>query len=375
MSNAPISLEDLITVTEGDYPYHLLDDTPIETQVENEEPIEIDALNNTIDTPEEVENEIEEETEELENETEESEEEPEVDENAEPESSNQLEKVFNLLKDVGALALPEDYKFDSASPEALKEALAENQKNMYKTMFDSIWDRLPETDRSYLTYKLKGGTEDMQTYISQFQPINYDDLDLSDVNTQREVVAKQLSLTTKMKEASIAKLIDSLEATDALASQAEDSLEELKKYSDFERNAQIKELEDIKAAKNKLYSEAVQLTDIPEERKTKVQAFMNNEVTRADGVKTDFDRKIAAASNNPQHMAQLADLFFDSYDPVKGFDLTRYAKKRTTAKVDSFQKNLDNLFESSKTRLKSSRMPTDKSNTNDWGKFLDLLPD
>lgn len=388
MSNEPIKLEDLLNVTEGQYPDDWLEQNPLINPNEPVEPpspepippTDPEPIEPTDPTPEPTpEPSLEPEPEPGSNPfpiTPEPGDDPAPEPTGDPvDNSEQIKQSFEFLKSIGYLKVDDEFEFDG-STDKFKEAVTKSYEGMHKDMFDSIWNNLDEKDRNYFNYKLKGGNDSMSSYIEKTAPIDVANLDIDSVENQRQVVKMQLQLTTKMKEGSISRIIDNLEANDELATQAEESLEILNTYKTEIQDKRLSDLDQQKRNLYDMYSTSIKESEfIPEERKNKVVAFMNNEVTRRDGVKTDFVRKLAQVSQSPEHLVQLADLLLDSYDPKVGFDFSRYSKQSSTKKIDSFQKNLDNIFKTTQSRLKSPAQSATQTKEVDWQALLNGLPD
>jgi hypothetical protein len=348
------SLEDLLVLQEaGDDPVNI-DDLPSIQEGEETPPPTDDLEDNTrpIPEPDEFEEE-EEETPDIEEEEEEeeiekkapdttstSEEELEFDENA-------LTQQYEFLRQQQILLPNEDFEFDGTA-ESLEEAYAQTRQNVGKLAFQSLMERLPKDYQDALRY-LQGGNANLKDFArAYYSDIDYDKFDVSTDENQRAVLRDYYQKTTKFDDNRIERMITKLEDSGEMLLEAEDALQYMKANQEEERQQRIKmkEEEDRKMQEAMVERQRELATAIQESssvsgrRKNSLKAFLMNPSEINGEVNTDFNRKLGAITQNPEHFVQLADLLMD-YDPKQGFNFSRYEKKGSSKATSKFQEELN----------------------------------
>ena len=326
------------------------DNTPAEDVSEVEETEEI---NDDV----EVEEEEEEEVDEVETPTEIEEDE----DDSEDLSPSRNKEHYDFLTEEGILQPNEDFVFDG-SDESLEEAYVQTRSNQKVSALQEVWNVLPEEFKGPLEFAISGGTS-LDEYLEVFHnKESFDDLDLSETTSQRKVVSKYLTLTTKMSPELIKKKIDRMEDGGILEEEATDVLPELQDYTQKEQERVLNEKKDakIKAHQTTLdkrdsIQDVITNADfIPKARKNKVKAFIFNEVKKGNVIDTQYSRVLDSIYSNPEHLAQLADVLLE-YDDKKGLQLDRFIKKGKTAAVSSFSKRLNKRTSDPKNNVKGGR--------------------
>ena len=245
-----------------------------------------------------------------------------------------LEKNYSLLSSQGVLDVNDDFEFDGTSG-SLKAALEQTKENIHKSVSDNIWELLPE---------IIAGRED--DYLT-----NLDNVDLSNEDTQRQVVYNDLKINTKFGEDRIKQLVDRTADMGMLAEEAQGSLVRLKEYQENLRqeaaqqalNTAKEREQEFVTRRNTIQSAIKDSSAIHGKRKNKVEAFMFNSIKRGEDVDTDYHRKLKVIANNPQFEVELANFIYD-FDEEKGFDYSRVSKKKTSTQVDAFEQQLNTIF-------------------------------
>jgi len=380
MSNEPLSLENLISITEGDMPAEMYESIPDDQSddTSTQDNIPDDTSGQDVnDTPPDntPPDDIPPQEPQTLDEPNPDDTEPPTGESQEtPTENDQIKNYYNFLKENNYLSVPEDFEFDG-SPEKFQEALDQSRDNTYKEMMDALWNSLDEEGRDYVKYRLNGG-KSLSEYIKMTQADEISDLDsvsLQTVPDQKKVVKQHLKLTTKLDPSKIDKLVDQMEVSGQLTEEAQEAKESLKTYYSQRKQEILTQTDEEKRQYRKTLEQAINDNElISDDRKNKVRSFMINEVTKQDGVQTEFQRKVNQLSANPEHLAVLADILYDSYDPQKGFDLTRFEKKGGTKTVSSFQKKLENSLGHTSRKGGTPPNPSSKNNV-DWERFINVL--
>lgn len=375
MANEAVSLDKLIQVTEGGFPTELMEEATSTPPIEEETPPQPDPEEETPSEETSTEEEVIEEPQSGPEEEEETptitETEEEEEEMQEEEFSGDLKSTFDLLKESGYLVLPDDYEFDN-TPEGLEQAVAASDQERYKKMFDSLWNTLDEEGKALLKHKMQGGS--LATF-QQTVGVAPAEFDTSTTANQREIVAANLALTTKLSKDKINKLVDKLEASGELQSEAEDAVDSIKEFYSQQQAQYVEQVEQAKAQQRQAIQTAIESSEfIPEARRSQVRNYMINEVAKDDGVMTEFQRALAQISSNPEHLATLAATIYDTYKPNKGFDFSKFQKKGKTFEVTKFQKKLESAV-SPKGKMKSGKTssPSKKESAINWESFLQAM--
>lgn len=293
------------------------------------------------------------------------------------EDNEQLEAYYNFLKAQGLLFTNEDFEFDK-TPESLQNAFEQTRENLTKNAFDQLWNRIHPDFQDALRYALAGGQsiQDFTRSISSGD-IDYAKYDLSDEDKQRNIVREYYRKTTKHDDKRIDRMLSRLEEYGELLEEAEDALEYLKTNSKEEREqflkSQEKQAEERRQQaeewRNSVATAIKSSESIKGTRKGSVQAFLFNPIERGGQVDTDFNRRLLALQQNPEHYAQFADIIFD-YDPTKGFSFDRFEKQGASKATSKFQKELEESIGAIGGKARSSKPASDKTPEFNWEKLL-----
>lgn len=259
------------------------------------------------------------------------------------EFQKQLLNNYELLRDNGILIPKEGYEFDG-TPEGFKQVLDMSKDAYADIAKEQIMKKLDDKMRRLFEYALNGG-ESLEEFNNT--SIDYDSIDLSPVNTQKQVLAHHYQKTTKFTDAQIQRHIDRAVSDGSLFDEAADAIISLKALQSSEneaiskRNAKRLEerREEEKQFRNSVATEIQGLEYIAAERQKKVKNFYSNPVTKPDGQLTEFNRVIRNIQTNPKHLAQLADILYD-YDKKEGLNLDRLSKLKITKQTSDFKTQL-----------------------------------
>lgn len=276
--------------------------------------------------------------------------EEEVQEESE-DSKSQVELVYDIMSKSGLLTLPEEFKFDG-SVDKLAEALDITKQNMQLEMAQNLWDKLPDNFKVLLEYGLAGGTDlNKVTEVVEGQ-VDTSKLDVENEKDQRYIVETYLKKTTKFTQDKINKRINMLYESDMLEDEANDNLKELKAFQEEERKKLVqseidrKQLEKEELTKAyEVFTDITSKLDIAEPRKKQIlQAVWDT--AKYDGKNNTslvehIDNQIR---NNPEHFAQLVNIYLD-YDPKEGFkDVGKSNRKATTNAAKNLRNTLQDLL-------------------------------
>lgn len=291
--------------------------------------------------------------------------------------STQVDVVFDIMNKAGILELPEDFKFDG-SVEKLVEALEITEQNRQLQMAQNLWEKLPEDFRAVLEYGLAGGTDLSVVQGVVNNQINLDKLNIEDEKDQKTIVKTYLEKTTKLTPEKINKRIKMLYDSDLLEDEANESLNELKAIQVEERKKLVQDELDRKALEqeelNKAYTVFTDIAsklDVPDKRKQDIVKAVWESSKSYDG-KTPMsyvehiDNQIR---NNPEHFAQLVNIYLD-YDPKVGFkEVGKSTRKATTAAAKNLRDTLQDILNGNNV-VKAVSNPKKDSSGFDFEQFI-----
>lgn len=335
-TNNSISLEDLVFFDEevdGDIPTLEKEEENSQSEETTEENIdatvEEDGVDNdtTTEEPQEEDNSNE----------------PQYEDDEEEDSS--AEGYFNFLKEQGVLNLPDDFEFDGSS-EKLEEAFEVSKQLQKQQAAQEIWAALPPKFQTVLEYGLNGGT-DFSKIESLYDGVDYDAFDLENTEHLKAIATEYYKVFTKFSDDKIKRTINRLEQTDLLEDEAEAFLPELKAYKQQEKDRLIQEAAEQEAQNTKIINESFNmftehvksLDGLSDNRKVEIVNSIWT-VGEYGGYKdvTYFNYIDAVIKSNPEHLAQLAEMYLD-YDPNKGFKTNDLAVKKAERKANNTFKN------------------------------------
>lgn len=274
-----------------------------------------------------------------------------IDEDNEPDPEN-VKGYFDFMKSVGLIDVPDDFEFDGKT-ETLEKAL-ETSKHVTKVKaVEELWDALPDDFKPLLEFGLAGG-KSLKQYMDAYAPIDYDNIDLSNEETQKAVIRQYRKATFNHDDERIEKFIEKIDSKGGLEEEAEDALQELINLREEQKANLIRQAEAAEAQRKQAAQEQVALLSsivdkvdyIEDARKARVKTFALTPVKIGNKVTTGLDRTLESIFNNPEHFVQFADLLAD-YQESKGFDYDRLKKKASTTANKSI-KDLINSIPSSR---------------------------
>jgi hypothetical protein len=246
---------------------------------------------------------------------------------------------FEDLKEKNFLDLPEDFEF-KGTEESLQEALeltktklAEKTRQEIETGFQEfVFNNLKQIQNTYNT-------------------VDFEQIDLSSEDTQKEVVRYYLQKTTKFKPEQIEKKINQFEQFAELEDEAKTALEELKVFDKEEKaqmakaaaeyeKVQTKAREDADKLFRKTLKETDEVSGI-KINKDKVFSSLYNPVKLEDGsVTTNFNYKLNQVLSDPKKTIFLAHLLENDFELGKIEDTKVNTKAAKTLKEKLRQANI-----------------------------------
>lgn len=287
----------------------------------------------------------------------------------------ELDGMFNLFKEQGILKVPDDFAFDN-TPEAFQKATETTLKALKEEAAESLKNAIPEEFRGILSYVLAGG-RDLDAVVNAYSPISYDNADLDDEDTQREIIHDYYKSTTSMSDEKISSMVNNLAKIGNLKEEAVDAIDYLKEFREEQKKGLLAKQQEQEAEAARRNQEFISKIDdalvssdfIASERKNKVKNFMFSQVTRSDNVpESDFNRAIRGVMSNPEHYVQLADILMD-YDPTRGFTFDRFISKGKSAANTELRQKLDEALNPKNKLNKSNPAKSDVAQI-DWTKLL-----
>ncbi len=279
--------------------------------------------------------------------------------------------VFEYLKENGIIDVDDEFDYQGTE-EDIKRALEITDVKRKDKAIKELLNTLPNEFKPLLEYGLAGGTsvkEFLETYVTP----DFESLDLDEEANQELVLRQYWKETSNYTDEKITRLISKMKALGDMKTEAEDTVQELiqikeeKKQALLERQqaAANEERQRIQAEAAK-FNQAFDTYKAPKERKEKIQSLFQNS---SNGT-VKFNEVLSSVKSNYEHLLQLSDLLVD-YDPAKGFNLDRFAKKAETEKVKGLRDILEAKTKDTKTQIKGGSTPTSNDNF-DFEKFINL---
>lgn len=256
-------------------------------------------------------------------------------------TTEEITNYYNQVRQLGVLNVPDDFEFDG-SVEKMDEAVALTRQRLIDEARAELQDTLPEDFRALLDYAKAGG-RDLNAYINAYAPKNTDNLDLSKLDDQRQVLYDYYKEATSFDDEKINRLIDRLEEKGDLEEEAKTTVSELVQIREQRKQNLVAQAEQQAQAiraqeeqeKANIYN-AIDTRVTDKTRAAQIKNFVYQPVTTKEGQTTKLNQVIQAISSNPEHFTQLADLLYD-YDPKKGINLTKVEKEVRAQGVKSFK--------------------------------------
>jgi chemotaxis protein histidine kinase CheA len=259
---------------------------------------------------------------------------------------NGAKEVLATEKDKDFLDLPEDFEF-KGTEDSLKEALEvsktriaeKTRENIVAGFQDFVYKNLEQIQNTYNT-------------------VDFEQVDLSDEATQKEVVKYYLKKTTKFKDEQIEKKVNQLEQFAELEDEAKTALDELKVLDKEEKAQLARQAADYEVAQakarqdaDKLFRKTLKETDEVSGIKINKDRVFNslyNTIKLEDGtVTTSFNKNLQEVLSDPTKTIFLAHLLENNFELNKIEDTKVNTK---AAKVLKEKLRQAGLSSSAKTR-------------------------
>ena len=246
---------------------------------------------------------------------------------------------FEDLKEKNFLDLPEDFEF-KGTEESLQEALELTKTKLAEKTRQEI-----ETGFQEFVFK------NLEQIQNTYNTVDFEQVDLSSEDTQKEVVRYYLQKTTKFKPEQIEKKINQFEQFAELEDEAKTALEELKVLDKEEKSQMAKAAAEYEKAQtkaredaDKLFRKTLKETDEVSGikiNKDKVFSSLYNPVKLEDGsVTTNFNYKLNQVLSDPKKTIFLAHLLENDFELGKIEDTKINTKAAKTLKEKLRQANI-----------------------------------
>lgn len=264
---------------------------------------------------------------------------------------------FEYLKSMNVLKVPDDFEFDG-TVDGINNALELTTRATKQEAAMGIWDSLPDDFKPLLAYGLKGG-KSLQEYLSAYQPLDYDEADLSDAITQERVIRDYYKeIKPNNTEERISNMITRLKDLGDLEEEAREAIDYMKELKAAKQQDFLSNLEKQQQAERERADQETQklvaLIESSKEhdslRKNRLKNFITNPIKENGTVTTEFARTLNTILDNPEHVVQLANLLAD-YHNKSGLNFDRIKRQLKTENNKSFRAQLDEKLEG-KTKLK-----------------------
>ena len=259
----------------------------------------------------------------------EEEEEEEIDktvvaEKDEEEDFDNIYKVnFDLLKESGALVLPEDFEFE-ATEEGFSKALEASREHIREQVISDLTSNLPKAGVDLLNYMLETGTDDISAFLESQKEPDFEALEIAedDEAIQEDVLRIYLSSTTKYSPERIEKEIARYKLDGDLFTQASDAKTELAAMQKDYKAALAEQEKERSRLEKEQYDNAVKsfskviednseifgLEFSKEDAKRLTESVFKPFKTKEGQVTTKFNVKLQEALSDPKKTAVLAKL-------------------------------------------------------------------
>lgn len=276
---------------------------------------------------------------------------PETETETETETSTEdkddiYQVYFEDLKEKEFLDLPEDFEF-KGTEDSLKEALEVSKNRIAEKTREEIVAGFQE-----FVYK------NLEQVQNTYNTVDFEQVDLSDEATQKEVVKYYLKKTTKFKDEQIEKKINQLEQFAELEDEAKSALEELKVLDKEDKAKLARQAAEYEATQakarqdaDKLFRKTLKETDEVSGikiNKDKVFSSLYNTIKLEDGtITTSFNKNLQEVLSDPKKTIFLAHLLENNFELNKIEDTKVNTKAAKVLKEKLRQAGLSN---SAKTR-------------------------
>lgn len=257
---------------------------------------------------------------------------------------------FELWKERGVLALPDDYKFE-ASEEGLNKALEDSRAYIKEQVLDELSSSLPAKGIELLNFMIETGSDDISAFIESQREPDFSTLEVDEENEdlQENLVRLYLKNTTKYSDDRIEKEITRYKLDKELFTQATEARTELAAIQAEARENAKKAAADAEAERKRQAKEATEhfhktvseLTEYNGLQFTKEDARNITEsifkpIKDSQGnVTTKFNQKLEEVLRDPKKTAVLAKLL------EKDLNLEQFKKPLEKKAAATLKQKLD----------------------------------
>lgn len=269
-------------------------------------------------------------------------EEPEID-------ADTLKGYYQFLNDMGIIIPDEGEEFDG-NIETFESAISKSKEKLVESAYEQVFNKLPDDVKAVVEFGLNGGS--IEEFMKASAPIDYENLDMEDIDVQRQVVFDYYKSTSSWSDDKILKFIDTLEKDSDFKAEAEDALNDLKELSSKRQQHLLDQQQlAIEKQQEQARQEAERLSKLIDDnsqfeglRKNRLKTFILNPIKTDSGVTTEFDNTLTKIFSNPEHFVQLADILAD-YHPSKGFNFDKLKNQLKSSSARGIRQTLQSALE------------------------------
>lgn len=230
---------------------------------------------------------------------------------------------YELLKESGALVLPEDFEFE-ATEEGFSKALEASKEHIKTQVIEELTGSLPKAGVELLNYMLQTGTDDISGFLEAQKEPDFETLEFTeeDEAVQEDLVRIYLANTTKYSPERIEKEISRYKLDGELYTQASEAKTELATMQKEYKEALIEQDKERQRLEKEQYDNAVKsfaktiedntelygMTFSKEDAKNLTDSVFKPVKTKDGRVTTKFNMKLQEALTDPKKTAVLAKL-------------------------------------------------------------------
>jgi len=234
------------------------------------------------------------------------------------EDEEYVKGIFEYLKEQKVINTPEDFEF-KATEEGLQEAIEKSKELERASLYDSLYDEMPEEGKKLVEYFKNGGT-DVNEFIQTYQEPDFEQISVEDEEVAKAILYNLYTKTTRFSEEKILKEIKRIADGGQILESAEEARQELVGIQKDERDAlnakAAKQLEEnekrLKEAKQEISSllktKEVLGVEIEDKEAKALEASIFTPVKTEDGITTSLMQRLQTALSNPEELLILAKL-------------------------------------------------------------------
>ena len=241
----------------------------------------------------------------------------------------QLQVLFGIHKEY--LNLPEDFEFDGSEEsyaKAIELSNTRTSEDLKQSATAQLEAALPEQGKALLQYMLQGGT-DLNSFTATYTDLfDYDNLNLEDGPTQKDVITEHYRLTTEFSEERIRKEVDRIEDTGELPEYATEAIKELKTIQQRQKETLLEEQRIANQAQKEKAAEAIQTLEdsiansreiggitLTSTHRKQLKSFLFDTVTLQTGTKTTHvQSKLTEYLHDPNKFLVLAAYLMNDFN-------------------------------------------------------------